>query len=140
MDHLSEFIVNHWGLCLALVVLLIAFVINETKTYRDQNNQVSPQEAVSLINNEQACLVDIREASLFEKGHLIDSLLIGKEDVSNPKLKKFKDKPIILVCNLGKTSQQIAPQWTKAGFKKVYVLSGGIEAWREAGLPIIKSK
>jgi rhodanese-related sulfurtransferase len=138
MDHLSEFIVHHWELCLALGVILIAFILNETKSYRDQNNQVTPQDAVLLINHEQACIVDIREASLFEKGHIIESLRIDKDDVTNPKLKKYKDKPIILVCNLGKTSQQSASQWIKAGFKKVHVLSGGITAWREAGLPIVK--
>ena len=28
----------------------------------------------------------------------------------------------------------------KAGFEKVYVLDGGIEGWRGAGLPLVKGR
>ncbi len=53
-------------------------------------------------------------------------------------LDKFKDKPVIVVCQSGNRSSSTCNALTKRGFEKVYNLSGGISAWEQAGLPVTK--
>jgi rhodanese-related sulfurtransferase len=50
-----------------------------------------------------------------------------------------KDRPVIVVCNTGSTAGPAAAQLRSAGFAEVFVLAGGLAAWREAGLPVRKA-
>jgi len=45
-----------------------------------------------------------------------------------------------LVCRSGSTSASAAKQLKKAGFEKVYWLDGGIPAWQQAELPLVKGR
>ena len=47
-----------------------------------------------------------------------------------------KDKPLIVVCATGSRAGKAAAQLRANGYGEVYVLAGGLAAWREAGLPI----
>jgi rhodanese-related sulfurtransferase len=49
-----------------------------------------------------------------------------------------KNKPYLLYCYSGGRSTDAAEAMRKAGFKDVYNLDGGIEAWRKAELPEVK--
>jgi rhodanese-related sulfurtransferase len=44
------------------------------------------------------------------------------------------------VCRTGAISAQAAKRLVKAGFKRVYWLDGGIAAWQQADLPLLKGK
>ena len=47
-------------------------------------------------------------------------------------LEKYKEKEIITVCRSGGRAQTTAAILLKAGFKKVFTMSGGMMAFREA--------
>lgn len=47
-----------------------------------------------------------------------------------------KDKEIYLYCAVGARSEEAANLLIQQGFTKVYHLSGGIQAWAQAGQPI----
>jgi rhodanese-related sulfurtransferase len=138
MEHLPEFILHHWQLFLAFAILLILIVFFEIKLLQSQSNHMTPQEAVLAINHQQACVIDIRDSAAFATGHIIDAIQASKDDHANVKLKKYKEKPVILVCQKGNTTQQAAKLWMDAGYKHIHVLKGGIDAWREAGFPLVK--
>lgn len=138
MEHLSDFIIHHWALCLAFFILLMCIVIYELKMYQAQSKQLSPQEAVLLINQHQACVMDMRDPDLFSKGHILDAIQVRVDDHANAKFKKHKEKPVILVCQKGTSARQAASVWMNAGYKHVHVLAGGVDAWKEAGFPIVK--
>ena len=53
-------------------------------------------------------------------------------------LENSKDKPIIVVCAMGNQARGTANAMSKAGFSKVSVLKGGMNAWQSASLPISK--
>src|SRR3990167_1941208 len=97
MEHLPEFIVHHWELCLALVIILILIAIYELRAYRIQSQQISPQHAVFLINNEKAAIFDARERIAFEKGHILDAVHVAIDSPNATALQKYKKLPVILV-------------------------------------------
>ncbi|ARG96772.1 rhodanese-like domain-containing protein [Legionella micdadei] len=140
MGHLGQFITNHWGLWLALAIVLALIFINELLTQRKKAKEISPQTAVNLINHENAVVVDLREAELFRKGHIIDAVRATPDDFTQQRMDKYKTKPIILVCARGLQSAQLAAKLQAQGFSKLMVLSGGITAWQTAELPLVKGK
>ena len=56
------------------------------------------------------------------------------------KLAKFKNKPIIAVCDSGMSSMKAVDALRKSGFESTYNLKGGMAAWTQAGLPVVTGK
>ena len=141
MEQLIYFIINHWVLWLALVVVLALLVVEERKRNVKGVQKITPQQAVNLINRENAVVVDVREENSFQTGHLIDAINIVSTDFEENinKLNKHKTKPIILVCKMGTISIKTGVTLKKHGFAKLYFLNGGVAAWLKAGLPVVKS-
>lgn len=107
---------------------------------RPAGNEVNPGEATTLINREDACIVDVREADEFASGHLPDALNIPASKLSERvgELEKFKDKPIIFCCASGMRSGKASAELKKQGFARLYNLAGGVDAWVGAGYPVKK--
>lgn len=139
MEQLSEFIVNHWQLWLIFLVVLFLTFLNELITQKKKAKELTPQQAVDLINNENAVVIDLRDKELFKKGHIIDSISAKSEDFEQKKMEKYKNKPIIIVCARGLQAPALANKIRAEGYQPV-VLGGGMAAWQNAGLPLVKGK
>lgn len=109
--------------------------------FRPVGNVVNPGEATLLINREDARVLDVREAAEFAAGHIPDAIGIpvGKLGERLSELEKFKDKPLIVCCAAGMRSNKACAELKKAGFEKLYNLSGGIDAWVAASYPLHKA-
>lgn len=104
--------------------------------------EVDTAQAMNLINREDAFLLDVREQTEYDGGHIINSRLIpaGKLKERVGELEKYRDKPIIVVCRSGNRATPIASWLGKQGFAKTYLLTGGVLAWQKAKLPLQKKK
>lgn len=102
--------------------------------------EVGPMEAVQLINRKDAVMVDLREPAEFNGGHAPNARNIPQSQLDKRagELEKLKDRPVILVCQTGGRSHAVTAQLRKAGLGQVMVLSGGINAWQQANLPVEK--
>jgi rhodanese-related sulfurtransferase len=47
---------------------------------------------------------------------------------------------VVLVCKAGQTAGDAAKRLRKAGFERVHILDGGIGAWQQADLPLVKGR
>ncbi|VEG92352.1 rhodanese-like domain-containing protein [Legionella spiritensis] len=140
MEHLSQFIINHWMLCSLLIIILALIFFYERQEQKKHGKELSPHEAVSLINHDNAIVIDLRDAESYRKGHIIDSIRASSEDFEQNRMNKYKNKPVILVCARGLQSAPLAGKLRAMGFTRPMALSGGIQAWQTADLPIIKGK
>lgn len=138
MEHLGTFILNHWYLWLALIVILLLIFIHETLTQKKRAHEISPQAAVTKINHDAAEVFDLRTQEEFVKGHIIDAIQVDGACFEQKKMEKYKKKPLILTCAKGLQSVQLATKLRTLGFEEVYILQGGIEAWQKADLPLVK--
>jgi len=141
MQQFVVFITKHWVLASLIAVALLAFLVNEFIHRRLATNEVSPEQAIQLINHQEAVVFDIRSESLYAAGHIL-----GAEWASSPlldkkieTLKKFIKKPIIVVSALGHDSSKVTEKLKEKGFLQVVVLNGGMQAWKAAGLPMVKA-
>ena len=61
-------------------------------------------------------------------------------DPESKQLASAKALPIVLVCQSGITVAGAAKRLKSAGFERVHVLEGGIAAWQQAELPLVRGK
>ncbi len=101
---------------------------------------ISTLQATLLINQQNALVLDVREAAEYETGHMLNArnIALGELEVRAAEIDKHKAKPLIVVCDNGNRSGRAATALRKRGFEQVFTLSGGIGAWRQAGLPLEK--
>lgn len=97
--------------------------------------EISPQEAADLMRN-GAALIDIRE-----ENELATGVIPGARHAPLSTLEKVDlavdDQAVIFHCRSGRRTADSAEQLErKSGADDVYIVAGGLEAWREAGLPI----
>lgn len=93
-------------------------------------------QVTQLINGKNATVVDIRSPEEFAKGSLPNARNLPAEKLKQGAGVLKKDKPVIVVCANGREAGKVAAQLRASGFNDVFVLGGGLAAWREAGLPI----
>lgn len=108
---------------------------------RSSGKEVDTLVAVQLINYKDAVVLDVREGSEYNAGHLPNSRHIPADKLEQrlQELEKFKDKPILLIHRTGvNTSGKAGALLRSNGFAHVHNLAGGIETWRQANLPIVK--
>jgi rhodanese-related sulfurtransferase len=90
--------------------------------------------------NGGALLVDIRTEADFKAAHISGARnLPGAEIAAGAEaLSRFKDKPIIAYCDTGLTAGSAARHLTRLGYKQALNLRGGLAAWRQENLPLVK--
>ncbi|MBW7471040.1 rhodanese-like domain-containing protein [Marinobacter sp. M216] len=137
MDRLFEFVVNHYILVSLFVAFLLAILFLES---RRGGAKISAQEAVTLINKDEAVVVDIRDRKEFGEGRITGSVNIPLNSLKSrtAELNKFKDKQIIVADKMGQHSAMAVKQLNAEGFTNVVRLNGGVADWRSSNLPLVK--
>jgi rhodanese-related sulfurtransferase len=85
-------------------------------------------------------VIDLRAAPEFAAGHLPSARQIaaGELGAKIAQIAKNKSTPVLLVCQNGQQSQKAAREVEAAGYAEVHVLEGGVAAWQQAGMPVVK--
>ena len=104
------------------------------------SSSVGPADAVLLINRENALVLDIRDEAEYAAGHITDArhIPLAQLEARVGELRKFKDKPVLVNCQAGMRSAKACGILKKHDFSKVYNLQGGLNAWQQAKLPVVK--
>tara|TARA_Y100000815_G_C13121836_1_gene417147 strand:+ start:248 stop:676 length:429 start_codon:yes stop_codon:yes gene_type:complete len=142
MAQYLDFMIQQWMLSGLLLAVLIAIVINELRFKSLMTTALNNQQAIELINHQQAIVIDIREPDLFRQGHLLRAMNLPYQQWQNKKskLNKFKQKPLIIVCAQGLLSPKVVKELNEDGFESVYRLSGGITSWQQEQYPLSKEQ
>lgn len=93
--------------------------------------------ATRLINDTHAIVVDVREAGEFASGHLPNARNIPLGELEKRAGELPKGKPVLVCCASGARSGKAVALLGRDG-REVFNLAGGIQAWRQAGLPVVK--
>jgi rhodanese-related sulfurtransferase len=94
--------------------------------------------ATQLMNARDVQIIDVRSAAEFAGGALRNSRNVPLPDVAQRAGEFSKDRPVLVVCEFGRRASLAAVKLRSAGIAEVYILAGGIGAWRAAGLPLAR--
>lgn len=125
------------------LLILIAFVsggmlIWPLVNQRGAGANLDTLSATRLMNEGNSLVIDIRGNGEFNAGHLPNSKNIPLADIEKRIDEIPAGKKVLVVCENGQTSGKASAMLKKAGREEVFGLGGGVSAWRQAGLPIIK--
>ena len=121
------------GTLFALIILLIVNIYSEK--YR-KYEVVDTNGAVSLMDDDELIILDVREEKERSVGFLTNDLNIPMGQVKAKMDSLDKSKNILVYCKSGTRSDRIADILSKNDFQKVSSLKGGFNAWLKADLPI----
>jgi rhodanese-related sulfurtransferase len=140
MQQYTNFFFHHIDLWIAFFVILALLLGLEIRNKLMGLKSISPQEAIHLMNRENAVVLDVRDAKQFAAGHIIGALNIPEAELNDKisHLERDKSLPVIVVFMLGQPTTKIAALLKSSGFTHVVSLRGGIANWQNAGLPLEK--
>jgi rhodanese-related sulfurtransferase len=140
MQPFIDFSLHHWELWLAFFVVLGLLLIFELHIKLTAAPAVSVQQAIFLLNREDAVFVDIRDTASYMKEHIATSVNVPFSELTTKikQLESYRERPIIINYAQGQAHHRVARFLKKAGFNKLYHLKGGILSWKNAGLPLVK--
>ena len=132
---LINFLIERYYLSLPLLIVIFLLIYSSSTK---GGKKISPQFLISLVNNENAFIVDLRNSELFNQGHITGSINIPFNNLS----KRFNEIPensksIVLVCDMGNVSPNAGELLKKEGFKDLLILRGGVNEWKLQNLPLI---
>jgi rhodanese-related sulfurtransferase len=100
---------------------------------------ISPTEAASWIAEKKNLqLIDVRTPAEYTDAHLAGAKLIPLQELERRLAEIDKDKPILLYCRSGNRSGTALKILQDKGHTQAKHMQGGINAWRAAGLTIVK--
>ena len=101
-----------------------------------ETDVVSPKEAAAMRVKDNAVIVDVRENDDWNEHRIHGAVHIPLSQLNErlAELERYKNRPVITQCQAGLRSAQAQLILKAAGFPKVYLMNGGIQAWHEQGL------
>lgn len=135
-----QFVLNHWYLFLALVLVLGLLIAPNVMQLLHGIKSLTPAQCVLLINRQSAVVVDVSEPSVYGTGHLPNAINLPSSTITHgaPSLDKYKERPLIVIGRNVNTASKAAAFLRKRGFGAVYLLAGGLAAWEKEHLPLEK--
>lgn len=139
MENFLMFVKNHWQLWVALVAILAVIIFEEIKKMTGKTKRLSPQEVSILVSHDEAVIVDMRSIEEFKNGHILGAINTEETNIDElaKKLEAHKNKRIVLIHNSENTALNLGNKLAQKELN-TYVLAGGINAWKNASLPITK--
>ena len=86
-------------------------------------------EAKNLIENENAVVVDIRDAASFAAGAIENAVHLDNSSVTEFLTSTDPERPLIVCCYHGNMSKGAAEFFSSQGFSRSYSLNGGYTEW-----------
>lgn len=130
---MNQFLIDN----ILLLVIILVCVVTLAAPYINRRRfaEVDNASATDLINHQGAQIIDLRDPNEFKKECIARSVNIPADRIHYELDKIDKTKPVLLVDNDGKRARMASPLLRGVGCKQVYVLQGGLNAWRRSGTP-----
>lgn len=132
---MSQFLVQN---ALLILIALIAggSLALPLLNRRRYGPMVSPEQAVQLINKQNAMVVDVRAESDFKKVRIARSVNIPATTIQGRLAELPRERTILLVDNSGNMAAGASKLLRGIGYQNVYVLENGLVGWTRDKLPL----
>jgi len=92
--------------------------------------EISAADAQSLLNDQKARFIDVREPWEVETAHIDGSLVMPMGEVPARAHQELDpDERLVIFCHHGQRSLNVAVWLRNQGFEQAQSMRGGIDAW-----------
>ncbi|WP_338765671.1 rhodanese-like domain-containing protein [Bernardetia sp. ABR2-2B] len=144
---MSSIIFSKTALLILISLLMLVIQNSKAQNTEKMNNpkviQITPQEALQLLEKDSAIMIDVREIEELEiLSYDVDKVINIPLGAINNFEKQVEDvsenRKIIMVCRSGRRSQKAAQILLQKGYSAVYNLKGGIIEWEKQQMKVKK--
>lgn len=126
------------------LLFALLFLIGSTSfaqtAVKDSIQVLSITQFEKMATKKKSKILDVRTPEEVAEGHLADATTVNflSPDFASQVTGLNKKGTYLLYCRSGSRTRKAADAMQKMGFKHVYMLEGGINAWKEAGKAVEK--
>lgn len=92
--------------------------------------EISVIEAARMIAERQMVILDRRDFSSYQQGH-IDGAMMAHDGLVESLIKKRDvTTPLMIYCYRGNSSKDLAALFSQFGYQEVYSMAGGYVEWK----------
>jgi thiosulfate/3-mercaptopyruvate sulfurtransferase len=99
---------------------------------RPNVTRVNVSAAGRLCLRSDIVIFDVRDADSYARSHILAAKNLSDANMYDAIKTYRKDQPLLIYCYHGNMSQTIGRMFIDFGFREVYSMDGGYEAWQEA--------
>jgi rhodanese-related sulfurtransferase len=107
-----------------------------TKDPREPFSRLTVSEAKEKLDGGQAQIIDVRTPGEYASGHVPGAINIPHMSVIGRKNELATDRELVFICQVGQRSALACEFAAAAGFRDLFNVEGGTEAWIKAGYPV----
>lgn len=126
------------------VILFLLIVLPQWSFGQSGSESLPPKVFNKKAQKKQdAVILDVRTPEEFKEGHIENAINVDiyDDDDFEKKISTLdRNKTYFVYCKAGVRSSRAVEKMKSQGFKNLVNLEGGIDAWKEEGLPITSSK
>ena len=97
--------------------------------------QISTEAARELIRKKSPIILDVRDATAYSDARIPNAIHLTLSTIRTT-FKLGRDAPLLIYCYRGHASRDFAELFSDHGFREVYSLEGGFQAWHAANAEI----
>jgi len=83
-------------------------------------------------------VLDVREPGEWQEGHIEDAMHMPFYTIETRLAELDAAQPSAVICGSGQRSAVAAAILQRHGFQRIFNVSGGMEAWKQARLPEVR--
>ena len=91
--------------------------------------EIVAQKVQEMQEEDAVNVVDIRDSGSYSTGHIPNAVSLNDGNVKEYIETTDKEKPLVVCCYHGNSSRSAAEYLSQNGFKEVYSMTGGFDAW-----------
>ena len=91
--------------------------------------EIAAQKVQEMQEEDAVNVVDIRDPGSYSAGHIPNAVSLNDSNVKEYIETADKEKPLVVCCYHGNSSRGAAEYLSQQGFKEVYSMTGGFDAW-----------
>jgi rhodanese-related sulfurtransferase len=107
-----------------------------TKDPREPFTRITAQEAKEKLDSGGVQIIDVRTPGEYAGGHVPGAINIPHMSVVSRKGELAPDKELVFICAVGSRSALACEFAASMGFKDLYNVDGGTEAWVKNGYAV----
>ena len=141
MEQWIEFAGNHPLLTSGFVAVLGMLIWGEISRRTRGFSELTPAQAIPLINHKDTKVIDVSASADFQKGHIVGARNVLPSRFANPdaEIEKLQGKNVFVVCKNGQAAPTAASAIVKLGAAKVAMLKGGMLQWNADNYPVTRN-
>ncbi len=122
----------------------LAFSFFASTAFAGDTPPISQQELLTALkaSNHNIVVLDVRSEGEYNQGHIANAINVSHDLVKEKlgELTQYKDSTVVVYCRSGRRAAFAESILAKNGFSDLRHLSGDMNGWVEAELPVVSSE